>query len=338
MRGTHPEFLFRMVMFFSEEAKAELAILGAEHKWDIAAYPGGSVTYMEDKEVRKLLHLKVAAKSKDDFRHKLCSIPFDKYGEHTASEFDAYSIDKLVKLAMLFGMEFRTLLEILAMECPNEALLDTENVDGVGGVKSLFTKRFPQAQSGNKTLGQLLYEKSALSDPNLKRQKVFRDWMHSFFGHIAKYKDIKQSMDDLNTMILRNDKLPSHAPNKPVRPQTEKLKRPEIDKATLHHVKFDIEREVSDHEDTTSITPNSDLDFDTSIPDNLAEYMAAIQAEQKPGGCHKKFQFGKCNDVACKLDHSQEGMRRVYLKRVWELAKHTTDQKQMQSCATLNMH
>ena len=320
MRGTHPEFLFRMVMFFSDEAKAELAILGAEHNIDVSTYPGGSVTYMEDKDVRKLLHLKVAAKSKDDFRYKLSSIPFDKHGEHTAAEFDAYSIDKLVKYSMLFGMEYRTLAEILAIECPNEALINIDTVDGVLGAKALFLKGFPMAQSGHKTLGQLLYEKSASSDPTLKRQKVFRDWLQGFFGHIAKYREIKQSMDDLNTMILRNDKLPTFAPTKPIRTH-DKPKRVDADKTILHHVKFDIEREASDHEDDTSVTPNNDLNFDTSIPDNLAEYVAAMQAEQKPNGCHKKFQFGKCTDTACKLDHSQEGMRRVYLKRLWELAK-----------------
>ena len=48
--------------------------------------------------------------------------------------------------------------------------------------------------------------------------------------------------------------------------------------------------------------------------------MAAI-AEDKPKGCHRKFQFGKCTDNNCKLDHTPEGMRRIYLKRVWELAK-----------------
>ena len=51
---------------------------------------------------------------------------------------------------------------------------------------------------------------------------------------------------------------------------------------------------------------------------NSEEFLAAISDNNKVNGCHRKFQFKSCTDAACKLAHTTEGMRRLYLKRVWD--------------------
>ena len=322
-RGNHPDLVFKMTAFLSEKAKTELAIEAARLGWDLSSLPGNSISHLDDTDIRTLLHKKVAAKSKDDFIHKISSIPFDEDKTHDPHDFDAYNIGKLLNHGMRFAINFRTIAETIAVEADPNSIPFLDRKENVKGIKDIFLDSFPQAVKGYKTTGRLLYEKSAYSNTTLKTKRVLRDWIQEFFRCILPYKDIQQHADDLNGILLRADlvgKTISVSSTPP--PKSEKQGTPfqRRNDGKLHHVTFDMPDETSLEEVLESEAVDSPVLFDNSIPDNISEYMAAI-AEQKVNGCHKKFQFGKCTDTACKLDHTSDGMRRLYLKRIWELAK-----------------
>ena len=215
--------------------------------------------------------------------------------------------------------------------------------EGVKGLVDYFLDGFPQAAKGGKTIGRLLYEKMAYSNPDLKGKRVLRDWLHSFFTIITPYADIKTQTDDLNAILLRHDLIDKGSSSdssacKPIK-NVERITRfdksgegtaevkinPERQKKfveRLNHVRFQASDDPTAADDDAVEVPV--MDFAESVTGgefNTEEFLAAISDNNKVNGCHKKFQFGSCTDAACKLDHTTEGMRRLYLKRVWDLAK-----------------
>ena len=90
----------------------------------------------------------------------------------------------------------------------------------------------------------------------------------------------------------------------------------------LNHVRFKVSDDPTATDDDGVEVPVIDLaESVTGGEFNTVESLAAISDNNKVNGWQKKVQFESCTDNACKLDHTTEGMRRLYLKRVWDLAE-----------------
>ena len=324
-RGRHPDIIFKMTAFLGEEAMVSLQLEAAKASWDLTQLPGNSVAHLDDTDVRKLLHKKVAAKSIDDFVTKVRAVKFTPSVEKEGMDVEAYTFGELLDTAMKYQLRFCTLAEIIAVEAKEEHLPFVHKREQVRGLIDYFIDGWPLAKSGTKTIGRLLYEKIAYSHPELKATRVLRSWMYEFFKILLPYRELKQMADDLNSVILRHDLVGKSFTSRvvyqgktPVSEANMAVSKGKSERLT--HVTF---APGSDSQDEAQILePASDEEIQPVNAQAALDEMFNITTDApRANGCHRKFQFGKCSDNNCKLDHTEEGIRRVYMKRVWELAK-----------------
>ena len=355
-RGNHPDLIFKITAFCTSDTLSSPEVAAANAGWDLSVVPGNSVAHLDDTDVRALLHKEVAAKSIDDFITKVQGVKFYNAGGPKDLDIQAYGFEEFLKQAMKYATRFRTLAEVIAVEAKPAHVPYVHKTHGVRGLVDYFLDGFPKASSGNKTIGRLLYEKLAYSNPELKTKVVLRDWLFGFFKVITPYRDIKTMTDDLNAIILRHDLIhktpyiehtaaevkvasPSRAPDKSAAtPGTASTSLINVDKqrkftGRVNHVRFEDNTTANAQgESSTDSDPDAcgDRDIDSEAVSRIigeggsGELLAAVaDANKHVAGCHKKFQFGTCTDPKCQLDHSEDGLRRLYLKRIWDLAKAT---------------
>ena len=314
----------KLVDFCNTTVQQRLTLTARELNFVGEDMCSGGLARLEDSLVKTCIFEVVKAKSADDFINKISSVKFSFLDGENDFVPDALSFPILLERAMLYTHRFNRVIQLIGERAEYTCIPPLYKEGKTMGMIDYYLSNWP------KDSGNLLYSRVSIEDKGLRFKETFKDFINDFFMAIKKYKDIKQSYEDLNSVFKRKnrDGNTGRSADSDNKYKERSKSQPFIKKRdNIHHLHNDavddtnMQTETSEDDDTShkpkyveETRDEDDSSLGEEILDNEGNLLAFVNPTGNPKpvnqqiGCWWKFRNGKCTNDKCALKHDTADM------------------------------
>jgi len=333
----YPGHVLRMVDFIAKALHPKLTITALKLGFLSTDSFGAGVRALTDDQVKECILEVLKARSADDFIVKITSLKFPIPEGDRAFTPSALNFPTLYDRALLFSHRYTKVLQLIAQRADHKHIPPLYKEGKTLGMVDYFLNAWPN-DSGNS-----LYSRITIHQPTLRMAENFQSFTTAFFLALADYKEIQQSVLDLDSVLSKKPKKTydntenayrgsqSHRGSNERGKSSGYQQKPPYIHQHAHNIDEDLYDTYEVHDEFEEDNPEAQEglaeDEDDSpvmiseaepSAETAVDTVAAIKGKDDKKECWYHFRYG-CTKGDCKLLHDKESMIKYQDARLKEI-------------------